>query len=218
MFRATFAILALSLGLGGLAPGAAAQPLSFADWRDQRFQLFNRVEFTRAGQALSIRAEDAASMIYTTLPPGLRGARSASWSWEVSRSVPATRLDQRGGDDRNIALYFAFLPAAEAAALGANPSIRRLLRNPEGRVLVYVHGGDAPRGAMMRTPYLGNQGVVVIRRPAGTGPAMERVDLAADYARAFGGAPGALVAVAVSADSDDTDSVIDARLTGLTLE
>ena len=72
-------------------------------------------------------------------------------------------------------------------------------------------------GAMMRTPYLGDQGVVVIRRPAGTGTAAERVDLAADYARAFGGEPGALVAVAVSADSDDTDSVIEAQLTGLTL-
>jgi len=55
-------------------------------------------------------------------------------------------------------------------------------------------------------------------RPAGTGAHRENVDLAADYRRAFGGVPGALVGLAVSADSDDTNSRIRARVSGLVLK
>lgn len=208
--------LAAALSFGSVS-GAAAQSLSFSDWKDQRFQLFNRVDFAKSGRSLEISADGAASMIYKILPEGSRGARSASWSWDVSQSVPGTRLDQRGGDDRNIALYFAFLPEDVAASIGRNPSIRQLLNNSAGRVLVYVHGGNVGRGSVLTTPYLGDRGRVIVRQTAGTGAARESVDLAADYARAFGGTPGALVGVAVSADSDDTDSTIMARLSDLTL-
>ncbi|NBT32880.1 MAG: DUF3047 domain-containing protein, partial [Rhodobacteraceae bacterium] len=45
----------------------------------------------------------------------------------------------------------------------------------------------------------------------------ETVDLGRDFKSAFGRMPEALVGVAVSADSDDTDSVIRARLGNLTL-
>ena len=54
-------------------------------------------------------------------------------------------------------------------------------------------------------------------RQAGTGRASERVDLVADYARAFGGQRGALIGLAVSGDSDDTDSMITAEIGALTL-
>lgn len=208
---------AIALALTLAAPVAQAQQIGFSDWQDQRFQLFNRVDFGKGGSTLSIEANSAASMTYKVLPQSSWGATGASWSWEVSQSVPATALNQRGGDDRNIALYFAFLPQEVAATLGPNPSIRSMLNNDAGRVLVYTFGGNAARGTMLRTPYLGDRGMVVIRQPAGTGSASEQVDLAADYARAFGGSPGALVAVAVSADSDDTDSTIAARISGLTL-
>jgi hypothetical protein len=43
------------------------------------------------------------------------------------------------------------------------------------------------------------------------------VDLAGDYARAFGGSAGALVGLAVSGDSDDTDSTISAAIANLSL-
>jgi len=43
------------------------------------------------------------------------------------------------------------------------------------------------------------------------------VNLAKDYSRAFGGSAGALVGLAISADSDDTDTVIQGAISGLTL-
>jgi len=44
------------------------------------------------------------------------------------------------------------------------------------------------------------------------------VDLARDHRRAFGSAPARLVGLAVSADSDDTDSRVVARIAGLVIE
>jgi hypothetical protein len=44
------------------------------------------------------------------------------------------------------------------------------------------------------------------------------VDLLADHQRAFGETPLSLVGLAVSADSDDTDTGIRARLSNLVLK
>lgn len=69
---------------------------------------------------------------------------------------------------------------------------------------------------MLPSPYLGERGKTVVLRAAGTGAHGEDIDLAADYARAFGSdAPGALVGIAVSGDSDDTESRIDASIRNL---
>ena len=110
-----------------------------------------------------------------------------------------------------------FLPEASAQSL-SNASVTRLLRQDDARVLVYVWGGAHRRGAVLPSPYLGARGKTVVLRGSGTGQHGERIDLAGDYARAFGGAKGALVGLAVSADSDDTDSRIRGRISGLRLE
>jgi hypothetical protein len=47
---------------------------------------------------------------------------------------------------------------------------------------------------------------------------MGPVDLARDYGRAFGGRPEALVGLAVSADSDDTASAVEATVSGLAVK
>ena len=73
-------------------------------------------------------------------------------------------------------------------------------------------------GAVIASPYgKSGTGVTIPLRQAGTGRASEQVNLMADYARAFGGQKGALIGLAVSGDSDDTNSVIQAAIGGLTL-
>lgn len=132
--------------------------------------------------------------------------------------MPPTDLALKGGDDRNLSLYFLFLDPSEAVRLGPKPGLRKLMTNHAARVLLYVWGGKDGRGAFMPSPYMDGRGTTVVLRPAGTGTHVETVDLAADYARAFGGAPGALVGLAVSADSDDTNSEIRAQISDLMLE
>ncbi|WP_371171275.1 DUF3047 domain-containing protein [Aliiroseovarius sp. 2305UL8-7] len=208
------ATLALTLS----AQATAAGPIGFTDWKTHWFaSLFSRVDFSPTPNQMAVRADGSVSITYKILPAAEQGATKASWRWNVSQSVPATDLRQKGGDDRNLALYFAFLPKEEAAQVGRQ-SLRKLLKNPNGRVLVYVHGGQHKRGSVLPSPYLGKRGKTVVLRPSGEGAARESVNLAADYKRAFGTEPGALVALALSADSDDTDALSASVISDLVLQ
>lgn len=209
-------ILSAALPLALAATMASAGPVSFSSgWNHQRLSLFNSNDYS-FGNSLGIQSDGAVSLAWKPLPRSEWGARAASWSWAVDQSVPATDLRRKGGDDRNISIYFVFLPEADAAAL-EGAGIARLQRNPNVRILQYAWGGNHSRGAILPSPYAPGQGVTVALRQAGTGSHSESVNLSRDFAAAFGGEPGALVGVAVSADSDDTNSNIAARVSSLTL-
>ncbi|WP_298569036.1 DUF3047 domain-containing protein [uncultured Aliiroseovarius sp.] len=207
----------ITLALVLSAPPALAGPVGFGDWRQHWFARFADVDFTYSTGSLAVQANAAVSITYKLLDQSHWEARAARWSWSVDQTVPGTDLRLKGGDDRNLALYFAFLPKAEAQRSGASRNLRKLLKHPEGRVLVYVWGGDHGRGAVLPSPYLGARGKTVVLRPSGTGAHAEKVDLVADYRRAFGEAPQALVALAVSSDSDDTNTVTRGQITDLVL-
>lgn len=199
------------------ATTAAANQVSFANgWQEQRLSLFSSNDYS-FGRNLGLVSEGSVSIAWTRVPRELWGTAGASWTWTVEQSVPPTDLSLKGGDDRNISLYFVFVPEAMAPSLeGAN--IRALLGNEDVRIVQYAFGGNHAQGQVIRSPYgPPGQGVTIALRQAGTGTFSETVDLAADYARAFGGEKGALVGLAVSGDSDDTDSVIRAALGDLVL-
>lgn len=202
---------AFALSLAVALP-AGAQPLSFdGSWREQGFLRFTSNDYIQNGGSLQVVSDGTVSLLWRAVPDPLRGARSASWTWAVAEGVPVTDLRRKGGDDRNLAVYFAFTDAGTAAT--ANPNrATALLRNPNTKVLVYVWGDDDGRGTLQDSPYLPGLKTVVLRQ-AGTGQHSERVDLAADFARAFGGPPEVLLGVGISADSDDTDTRIRASIT-----
>ncbi|MGR3571684.1 DUF3047 domain-containing protein [Brevirhabdus sp.] len=209
----------LIMAMLGLASAAQSMPLPFSDgWMTQRLSLFSHNKFDFSGNTLGIASDDAVSLVYTRLPRADWQASRASWSWAVTQSVPATDLTRKGGDDRNVALYFVFLPAAEAEALGPRASVGALLKNDNAGGLVFVWGGSGPEGRLVKSPYLKARGATVIQRAAGTGAFDESVDLSADYKRAFGSARQQLVGIAVSADSDDTNSAVRASLSDLRLK
>lgn len=194
---------------------AAAQQIQFGPgWTEQRFSMFSSNDYTLGGDTLQVRSDDTVSLLWSRLPETMWNNRRASWDWTVERSVPATDLTRKGGDDRNMSLYFLFLPD-EVAAKAKSAGVMSLLDNDDARVLIYVWGGAHDRGQILPTPYLGERGRSLIRRSAGTGTASETVDLAADHRRAFGTEPGSLVGLAVSSDSDDTGTEVVARLSRL---
>lgn len=215
--RALALALVGSLAAGLAGPARALGQVDLSGWTEQRFSLLAPALFRQSPDRVSIRADRSVSLIWRALPQDFWPARQARWSWEVARGVPATDLTRRGGDDRNLAVYFVFMPEDRARAFGARPNLRRLLGEEQARVLVYVWGGDVARGALLPSAYLGPRGRTVVLRDPAPGRHAERVDLAADHARAFGTAPAALVGLAISADSDDTASLIEATLSGLTL-
>ncbi len=208
-----FAFTAISAVTGA----SHAQAIAFdGSWKEQGFLRFFTNDYVQRGDALGVRSDGTVSVLYRPVPDDAWGANAANWSWQVSQGVPATDLTKRGGDDRNLAMYFVFADQETAETLNKR-SLRRLLRNQNIRVLAYVWGGDATRGDILPSPYLDKRGVTVIRRPAGLGSFSEQVNLDADLKRAFGQRPPALIGVAVSADSDDTDSKISATISGLRL-
>ncbi len=203
----------------GLATPLAAAPVAFdKSWTEQKFSLFSSNDYRFGGSNLSVASDGAVSLIWRPLPQTMWSAKAANWNWQVSEGVPATDLAKKGGDDRNLALYFVFLPQAEAAAMGKNPNIRKLLGADSARVLVYVWGGSEGRGKVLSSPYLGARGKTIILRPSGTGSFAEAINLAKDHQKAFGSDASALVGLAISADSDDTASMIRGSISGLQLQ
>lgn len=200
-----------------LALPALAAPVAFdTSWKTQKFSLFSSNTYGFNGSSVSVSSDGSVSLAYRPLDTSYWKATSAAWTWQVDEGVPATDLRKKGGDDRNLALYFVFLPEGEAQAL-KGASVRKLLTNDAARVLVYVWGGAHKRGAVLSSPYLGNRGKTIVLRGSGTGRASETVNLARDYTNAFGGGGAALVGVALSGDSDDTDSRIRASISGLSV-
>ena len=200
------------------AAPAQAEPLRFTpEWREQSFPRLEANRYGARGDRLDIVSDQAVSVLYTALPESRWLGRQATWNWTVEQSVPPTDLRNKGGDDRNISLYFVFMDEASARRAGPNPRLRSLLGNRNARMLVYVWGGDHARGDVLDSPYLEARGKTLILRGAGTGSHAETVDLAADYARIFGGTPEALVGIAVSADSDDTQTAIRARISDMVI-
>jgi hypothetical protein len=207
----------LTVVLAAQVTAVSAGPISFATgWKEQRLSLFSSNDYS-FGSSLGLSSDGSVSIAWTRVGQADWGAKAASWNWSVDQSVPATDLSKKGGDDRNISLYFVFVPESAAPALeGAN--IRSLLGNKDVRIIQYAWGGNHGKGQVIASPYgPAGQGVTIALRQAGTGSFSEKVDLSADYARAFGGEKGALVGLAVSGDSDDTSSVIKAAIGKLSL-
>lgn len=205
-------------GAAGIARAQGATPVPFdAAWRSAGFPRLAATRYVLGGTTLSITGDASSSLIYRAVPDTARAARSARWSWAVTQSVPPTDLARKGGDDRNISVYFVFMDADAAARLSPDTAPQRLLTSRSARTLIYVWGGNHAPGAVLPSPYLRGRGVTVALRPAGTGAAAVAVDLASDHARAFGDPPEVLVGLAVSADSDNTGSQLRATLSDLTL-
>lgn len=213
--------MALRTGIASLVAAfglitAAQAEVPFSSWKEQKFSLFSSNTWSRSANSVGVSSDGTVSLLWAEVPERLASSRAASWDWAVSQSVVATKLDRKGGDDRNLSLYFVFMPA-DVARANRGASIRKLLGVQEARVLLYVWGGDHANGSILRSPYLGERGRTVIKRMAGTGQFSENVNLAQDYQRAFGSQITSLVGLALSADSDDTDGMIEARLGNLDL-
>ena len=214
----SFSRLALIAALALTAAPVLAEPMRFTpDWREQSFPRLTANRYAAQGDRLDIASDQGVSVLYTALPETRWAGRQATWNWTVEQSVPPTDLRRKGGDDRNISIYFVFMDAESARRAGPNPRLRSLLGNRNARMLVYTWGGEHARGDVLDSPYLEARGRTMILRGAGTGTHAEAVDLGADYARIFGGAPDALVGIAVSADSDDTETAIRARISGMVI-
>ena len=209
-----FALAALVVAQPSLGITAEVVPFD-GSWKEQGFlRLFSNDYVQRGGQ-LDVVSDGTVSLLWRPIEQSQRSAQVASWAWRVQEGVVATDLTVKGGDDRNLAVYFVFVDPDRAEAL-AGGSARRILREGSARALIYVWGGKHSRGEILPSPF-SSQLRTKILRGSGVGAHQETVDLVSDYRAAFGGPPGALVGLAVSAESDDTKGKIVASISNLSL-
>jgi len=213
-FTVPFVSLALTLAC---ITSAQAEAVPFDNtWKEQGFLRLFSNEYKLKGSRLDVVSDGTVSVIWRPVFPSAGDATKANWAWAVSQGVPATDLTRKGGDDRNLAIYFVFVDAETAKTLNRN-SARKLLRNSSTRSLVYVWGGSHSKGTILNSPYSSSLKTKILRTGQ-SGKFSEQVNLVADYKKAFGSAPEVLVGLAVTADSDDTDSKIEAQISGLRIE
>ena len=210
-------IVMLALGLTTAQSGRVlAEGIVFQGWTHQKFGVFGGNRWRQSGRDLSVESDGGVSLLWRPLPESVWQATKASWSWNVGASVPPTDLSQKGGDDRNLSLYFIFAPQ-DLAAGAQDLGIQKLLGNQEIRILMYVWGGSHDRNAIVASPYLGARGKTIVLRPAGSGQFDEIIDLRSDLDRVYGRRDLMLIGLAVSADSDDTETRIEAGISELRL-
>ncbi len=204
----------MALLLGGLTIGplsAARLPtagdLQALGWSEHRLPGTAPNQFrARPDGVVEIVADDSASFLYKDVSGMSAGNPVLRWRWRVDQSSGITRLAQRGGDDRPAAIHVWF--PLEQDERGFWSLVTDALGIPAtGRALTYVWGGTEPPGTLLPNPYMEGDGAMIVLR-SGTAPQgrwfTERVDLEADFRRAFGFSPPAARYLTISADFDDT--------------
>ena len=210
-------IFAALVVMHAICTPAQAGPVRFDEsWKEQGFLRLFTNDYTLEGARLGVVSEGTVSLLWRALAPEFGDAKAARWAWSVRETVVSTDLTLKGGDDRNLALYFVFASPDLAKTL-ASRSPRKVLDHPDTRAIIYVWGGSRAPGTILRSPYSEKLRTKILR-PAEAGSYREQVDLAADFQRAFGSEPGVLIAVAVSADSDDSDGRIEGEIRDLELD
>lgn len=175
----------------------------------------------RADGVIEVKANNSVSFLYREIPAPSRHKRFFSWRWRVDASTPTTALDRKGRDDRPLAVHLCF--SDHASKTGWERFRSSLLANVfgipvKGKLVTYVWGGFGSRGQRFPNPHFKGDGVIFILRPGNSTTGAwfrEKVDVAADFNRAFGYVPSAPSCVAISADADDTGTRSDALIADL---
>ncbi len=194
------------------------EALARAGWRHENYPGMRPGRFRAAPQdGVAISASAGGSFIWRPLG----GAPAClSWRWRVDEGPPPTDLTRRGGEDRAISLTIGFAGWPTRATLWQRTqhafaqSAAGAHRLPRS-ALIYVWGGTGDEPDAFFSPWMAGLGKVRRMRPA-LAPRgewfEERVDLAGDWRRAFGGPPPPLQEIAIGTDADNTRSRVAARV------
>lgn len=206
----------LGMGAGVIGWSAAARAgiepgLSQSGWSELTFKDKEPNSFTAAEGGVRVESNKTVSLIYQPVQANINATPVLTWRWRVDAAPPPTDLTKKGGDDRAIALYVAFVYEPERAgfiekAKRAAASITSDRPLP-GRVLIYTWGGNGSANGWFDNPYLSSfSKMKVLRGPEAPLQTWidERVDLVADHQEAFGYPPSQPTELSVSCDSDDT--------------
>lgn len=216
------ALAAVLLCLLALTPSAvsAAPPvdprLTGEGWRLLTFEP-PPAQFRQVGEGvIEVEAKGNVAVLYRGIGQAEAAKPVLFWRWRVDRAdIEPVDLGQKERADRPIALHVGFEQDSSTGGFMRALAARMMGAPPPGRVITYTWGGTQAAGEVLVSPYLGDEGRIVILR-SGTAPlgdwVAESVDLRADFRRFFGYAPPPVAYIAVSADADDQPGHTLARI------
>lgn len=171
--------------------------------------------------AVEARANDSMALFARPVSVDLAARPILCWRWLVDAPVARGDMTKKSGDDYAARLYVAFDMPDSALSAGTRFKLGIARRLFGGQVpdaaLNYVWDNRHPVGTRRKSAYTDRAQLIV----AETGSARagtwvtERVDIAADFATAFGNRPGVPIQIAVASDTDNTGSVARAAFADL---
>ena len=227
-FKSAAAAVALAAGCGwALAqPEGALRPFSNARGAEPPAPWhFNglpnktptRFEVVQQGsqRVLKVEADNAYGNLVQRVAMPLQSEPTLAWRWRVDQFVQGADLRTKAGDDgaAKLCVFFDFPPERLSFAERARLALARAATGEEvpSEVLCYVWDEKLPRGTLLTNAFTDRMRMLVLQSGASAAPGAwlpERRNLLADYRRAFGQEAGStvpeVVAVAVSADADNT--------------
>lgn len=198
-------------GFGDKSVGWQHKPLSKMK-SDTRYQIV-----ADAGRSvLHASADDSASLYIARLPKPLPTPASISWRWKTG-ALPAG-ADNRDKDREDAALRVivafdgdrATLPEAEQKRYRRAETL--FGQAPPYAILMYIWSNQGPLNSVITSAHTSQVKMITVAagdKGLGQWQSLKR-NLAADYQRAYGKAPGPVLGVAVMTDTDNTDGKSEA--------
>ena len=166
------------------------------------------------GQQLALKADaqSSASMLRAPVRIEPEALGQVDFSWLVPQLIANADMAQRDLDDSPVRLILAF--EGDRSKFSAKDAmvneLARLLTGEEMpyATLMYVWCNQRPVGSVIHSPRTDRIRKIVVESGAQGLKQWRNYerDIRADYLRAFGEAPGALVAIGLMSDSDNTHS------------
>lgn len=162
--------------------------------------------------ALKANAQSSASMLRAPVRIEPDALGRVDFSWLVPALMANADMAQRDSDDSPVRLILAF-EGDRSTFSPKNAMINEVARLLTGEeipyaTLMYVWCNQRPVGSVIHSPRTDRIRKIVVESGAQGLKQWRNYerDIRADYVRAFGEAPGALVAIGLMSDSDNTHS------------
>ncbi|MFI5447348.1 DUF3047 domain-containing protein [Polaromonas sp. UC242_47] len=173
--------------------------------------------------AMAVHAQSSASMVRQAVRIEPAELDSLRFSWKVPDLIAQADMALRDADDSPVRIVLAF-EGDRSKFSGKNAMLSELARALTGEempyaTLMYVWCNSRPPGSVIVNPRTDRIRKLVVE--SGEGRLRQWVDyernIRADYEKAFGEAPGALVGIGIMTDSDNTRSTTQAWYGPVTL-
>ncbi len=212
-FTAFCAIMPANAETIAISPGLPGwEELKFDDLTPNTWRVENGELIVESNNSVSI-------MYFRPLSVDLSLTPVLTWEWKVDSGPPATDLSVKGGDDRAIAIAVGYAYDSANASMGER--MKRVVveaaagADAPGRLLDMAWGGTAAPGTVLKSPYTGSAGRILTKQNASAATGQwvtESVDLASYYQQEWSNTAPNVISVSVSADTDDTRAVGNARI------